>query len=126
MIRLFRQEYGLLDEHAPQLCLHAEKQVLDKIFLDIQVLVEQFAQIFLVDVSPGAHEGELKEADHGRRQHELSDPVMIRIHQKAFFTQMIQQLLRLPFRGSPDLCRLFQGKGADGQHRDPLRLFLRK
>ena len=126
MVGLFRQEHRLLDEHAPQLCLHAEEKVLDKIFLDVQVLVEQLAQVFLVDVSPGAHEGELEESDHGRRQHELPDAVMIRIHQQPFLAQVIQQLFRFSFRGPPDLRRLFQGEGADGQHRHPLRFFLRK
>ena len=126
MVCLLRHEDGLVDKDASQLRLHPEEEILDEILLDIDILVKKLAQVLLVDVAPGAHEGELEKADHRRRQDKLTDPMIIGIDEQSLFTEMIQQLFCFRLRGIPQLRRFFQGKRADREFRHPFRLFFGK
>ena len=107
VVGLVGHEDGLVDEDPAQLGVHAQEEVLDEVLLDIDILVKELAQILLVDVAPGPHEGKLKKADHGRRQDELPDPLVPGVDQQALLAEPVQQLFGLWLRRAPELRRLF-------------------
>ena len=126
VVGLFCHEDRFVDKDPPQFSIHPEEELLDKILFNIDVLVKKLAQVFLVDISPGAHEREFKKADHGGRKDKLADPVVIGVDQQAFFAEMIQQLFRLRLRRAPQPGCLFQGKRTDGELCHPFCLFFGK
>ena len=115
VVRLLVHQHGLLHERASELGVHAEKQVFDEILFDKQVLVEQLAQVFLVDVAARAHQRELKKADHRRGHRELPRAFVFRIDHQALLAKMIEDRFRLRLRHAPDLRRLFQAERTDRQ-----------
>ncbi len=64
---LFRQD-SLVDEGPPEVGLAMGEEGLDEVLLDRDVLIIELRQGLLVDVPPEAHERELEEPGHGRRQ----------------------------------------------------------
>ena len=125
MIRLIIGQNRLLDIHTPQLRLRGKEQILDEILLHVHILVIELPQIVLVDVSSRPHQRKLDEPRHRRRHHKLAHTVVIGVHQKRLFAQVVQQPLRLKLRRLPDLRRLLHSKRTYRQERHPLRLFLR-
>ncbi len=119
MVCLIIGQHRLLHKHPSKPGLRGKKEILDEILLHVHILPVQFAQVFLVDIPSGPHEGKFDKACHGRRHDELPLSFIFRIHQKRFFTEMVQKFLRLCFRGSPDLCRPLQGKGTHRKPRHP-------
>ena len=56
MVGLFCHEDGFIDKDPPQLGVHAQEEVFDEILFHIDILIKEFTQIFLIDISPGPHE----------------------------------------------------------------------
>ena len=115
----------LLDEHAAQLCLRGIKQVLDEILLHIHILVIQFTEILLVNISSGPHQSKFNESGHWRGHHEFPHTLVPGVHQQCLAAQVVQQLFRLILRCAPYLCRLFYSKRANRQQRHPFSLLFR-
>ena len=125
VVRLVIGQHRLLHKHPAQPCLCHKEQIFDKILLHIHILIIQLAQILLVNIASRAHQGKLNKACHRRRHHKLPLPMVIRIYQQRFFTEVVQELLRLCLRCPPDPGRLFQRKRTDRKQRHPLGLLLR-
>ena len=81
MVGLFCHENGLVDEDPPQFCVHSQEEILDEILFHIDILIKELTQVFLINIAPGSHQGELEKADHGRGQDELADAVIIGVDQ---------------------------------------------
>ena len=126
MVGLLCHEDGFVDKDPPQFSIHSQEEFFDEILFHIDILIKKFAQIFLVYIAPGSHQGELKKADHGRGEDKLSHAAVIGVDQQSFLTEVVQKLLCLCFRRAPELRRLLQGKRTDGKLCHPLCLFLCK
>ena len=126
MVGLFRHEDRFIDKNAPEFSVHAQEEVLDEILLHIDVLVEEFAQVLLVDIAPCAHERELEKADHRGRQDELAHAAVVGIDQESLLAEVVEEFFRLGFGCAPELCGFFQGKRPDRELSHPLRLFFRE
>ena len=126
VVGLFCHENGLVDKDPAQLGVHAQEEVLDEVLFDIDVLIEELAQILLVDVAPGPHEGKLKKTDHGGWQDELADAAVVGIDQQALFAEPVQQFFGLCLCRAPELGGLFQRKGTDRQFCHPFGFLFRE
>ena len=115
--RILIGKHRFMDIHTPQLCFASDKQVADEFFFHIHILVEQFPQHFLVDVTAQAHHREFKEAGHGRWQGVGGLASVLGIHQDGAAGQRIQGQLRFDQTHFQDPADLDSCEGLDRQLR---------
>ena len=92
MVGLFCHENRFIDKDSSEFRVHTKEEVLNEILLHVYILIKEFAQVFLVYIAPGAHQGKLEKADHRRRQYEFADTVVIGIDKEPLFTKMVKKL----------------------------------
>ena len=95
MVGLFCHENGFIDKDPSELSVHTKEEVLDEILLHVYILIKEFAQVFLVYIASGAHQGKLEKADHRRRQYEFADTVVIGVDKEPLFTKMVKKFFGL-------------------------------
>ena len=74
----------LVDKDAAELGFTACEEAADKIFLDVEVLIEELGEELLVVAVANAHHGELEESGHGRRQGKDLFALQFHVEQHAF------------------------------------------
>ena len=113
------RKHGFVDKGASELGLSLGEEGPDEVLFHIEILVEELGQQFLVNVFPDAHQGELEEPGHGRREGIVHLPMHIDIHQQGLVGQPVEESARLVFRPAPDAGRLGDRKGLDRQKVKP-------
>ena len=67
MVCFFCHEDRFVDKDASELCVHPKKQIFNEILLYIYILIEEFAQVFLVDIASCTHQGKLEASEEAGR-----------------------------------------------------------
>ena len=86
---ILRGEHRFLYIDPAQLCLCGIEKVFYKILLHIHILIVQLAQILLVNIPSGPHEGKFYKTGHRRRHNKAADSPVSGIHQQCLLTQMV-------------------------------------
>ena len=71
------RQHRFLDINPAQFGFRGPEKVFDEIFLHIHVLIVEFAEIFLIDIPSGPHQGKFEESGHRRRHHKLPDALIL-------------------------------------------------
>ena len=90
-----------MDERPAKLCRACREELLDEVLFDREVLVEELGQQPLVDVIPHAHQRELEEPRHRRRQHVELLVALLEIEENGLRRQRVENALRFGQRHLP-------------------------
>ncbi len=115
---VLRRQGGLLHIRPPRMCHPITEELLDKILLDVQILIEKLSEEFLVDVAAEAHHREFEEARHGGRKAIRS----VDIKKDGPGCQFIKNALRIGDGCLPAAGGLFHVERLDGKPGDETRL----
>ena len=106
----------LLDEGSTELGLALGKELANEILFDRDVLVEQLGQYLLVEVAANAHQRELEETRHRRRQDVVNRSARILdVEQDRSFGESLEDTASLRLGDLPDLGSPGHREGLQGQ-----------
>jgi hypothetical protein len=92
------------------------KQFADEVFLNAEVLIEQFSQYLLIDIASNPHHGKFEKSGHWGRQHISHMTILIlHIQQEAPRSEEIKLGMRLRLGNFPDARCGFDFKWFDGK-----------
>ncbi len=118
----FPRENRFMHQDPAELDFPAAEQILEKILLDVKVLMEEGAQCPLVDVRPHPHQGEFEKTGHGRRQGVDGPVLLLHVHQQSPGAEGIEKISGRGRGDLPEARRFLGSEGLDRQQGDSLRL----
>lgn len=116
--REVRRHRRFVDKNPSQLGLAGGEERPDEFFFDVQVLIEEFRQGFLVNILPDTHQGKLEESGHGRGQREEGVAILFCVQEKTAVCEGLKNATGCCFRllpdpGSGSCCEGFDGEKGD-------------
>ena len=113
MQSVFVAKNRFVDKSSTELSITTCHQFANKILFHIHILVEKFAENFLVDVAAGSHQGKFKKTGHRGWQDVNRFPVLFQIDQNCPAGQLFQNLTGFGEIKFPDLTGFVCIKGFD-------------